>query len=516
MIRVHGPAISKVDRLDPRYIDLVSNNRRLTNKDATLWGEAAAMEAANRLNWIDLPHSSRELLPELDALHARFRNFTRVVLCGMGGSSLAPEVIASTFGKELFVLDSTDPNYVSSALVGDLTTTVIIVSSKSGSTIETASQLALFEEQLSLADLPASNHIVIVTDPGSPLDIESRSKGYSVVNADPQVGGRFSALTAFGLVPSAILGIDVSVLLDHAADALKALNESSIAVDLAYLIAYYAGQSGNGQYCAFSDTDSGMIGLADWIEQLIAESTGKDGVGRLPVVTESIASPVAGDALTISFSGPGEVVVLAELGEHFLLWEWVTALVGQTLGINPFDQPNVTEAKLNTAALLADWKSTPPVLAPNFVDGSVHIFASESTVQEALLAVIDHVSDDGYISIMAYLDRKADEELAQLRAILAAKSGRPVTFGWGPRFLHSTGQFHKGGPQNGVFLQITGDNNRDIKIPGQNFSFGTLIQAQALGDGKTLSERKRLVVRLHLTNREDGISDILSAARAIT
>lgn len=511
MISIHGPAVSKVDRLDPRYLDLVSANRRLARKDATLWGNSAATEAANRLNWIDLPLTSRQLLPELDALHARFRGFNRVVLCGMGGSSLAPEVIASTFGKDIFILDSTDPNYVSSSLMGNLSTTVVIVSSKSGSTIETASQLALFEARLAEANLLARNHIVIVTDPGSPLDVASRNKGYSVVNADPQVGGRFSALTAFGLVPSAILGIDVSVLLDHAADALKVLNESSLAVDLAYLISYCA-----GQYCAFSDTQSGMSGLADWIEQLIAESTGKNGVGRLPIVTESAASPVAGNALNISFSGLGELVVHADLGEHFLLWEWVTALIGQSLEINPFDQPNVTEAKLNTAALLADWIARPPALDPSRIDGAVQIFTSDSTVQEALLAVIDQVPDDGYIAVMAYLDRKADEELAQLRAILAAKSGRPVTFGWGPRFLHSTGQFHKGGPQNGVFLQITGENEKDIDIPGEGFSFGTLIQAQAQGDAKTLRGRDRLVVHLHLTNRAVGISEILSAARAIT
>ncbi|MBC7463240.1 MAG: hypothetical protein H7227_03150 [Actinobacteria bacterium] len=511
MISIHGPAVSKVDRLDPRYINLLSANRRLAKKDATLWGAAAAKEAENRLNWIDLASTSRDLLPELDSLHARFRDFTRVVLCGMGGSSLAPEVIASTFGKELFVLDSTDPDYVGRSFAGDLASTVVVVSSKSGSTIETSSQLALFEDQFTKANLMPKNHIVIVTDPGSPLDAASRAKGYTVVNADPQVGGRFSALTAFGLVPSALLGIDISVLLDSAADAREILeNENSLAVDLAYLISFCA-----GQYCAFTDAESGMIGLADWIEQLIAESTGKDGAGRLPVVTESTTAPVAGDALNISFSGKGELVVQGELGEHFLLWEWITALVGYALQIDPFNQPNVTEAKLKTAALLANWVSNPPVPVPNFVEGSVQIFAAAASVQAALLTVIDHVPDDGYISIMAYLDRKDDEELAQLRSILATKSGRPVTFGWGPRFLHSTGQFHKGGQQNGVFLQITGANRNDIDIPGKSFSFGTLIQAQALGDGQTLTERNRLVVRLHLTNRENGISEILSAAREI-
>jgi hypothetical protein len=189
--------------------------------------------------------------------------------------------------------------------------------------------------------------------------------------------------------------------------------------------------------------------------------------------------------------------------------------VGFALSIDPFNQPNVTEAKSKTAELLQSWVTTAPPATPVSTEGEVEIFADANSVKDALLILIDQLAKDGYIAVMAYLDRDNDEELAQLRSILATKSGRPVTFGWGPRFLHSTGQFHKGGQQNGVFLQITGDSKTDLHIPGQAFTFGTLIKAQALGDGQTLSARNRPVVRLHLRNRDEGISEILSAAREI-
>ena len=511
MILLHGSSTSKIDRFDPRFLALVEASERIAAKDSDLWGSAAREEAAVRLNWVDSPQSSRALLPELDALAARYRAFNQIVLCGMGGSSLAPEVIAASFNKDLFVLDSTDPDYVAQALNIDLTKTVVVVSSKSGSTVETASQRSLFESAFTKAGLNPTDHMVIVTDPGSPLDKDARSRGFTVVNADPNIGGRFSALTAFGLVPAALLGVDVSVLLDAATEVLSSFQgNQSPAVAAAFLLAYQS-----GQYLAFSDTDSGMPGLSDWIEQLIAESTGKERVGRLPVVIESIASPVGGDAMRISFSGKSDLVIEGELGEQFIFWEWVTALLGYALEIDPFNQPNVTEAKEQTASLLAAWAGKLPKFTPSFIDGAVEIFADASTVQDALTLVVDAVSADGYIAVMAYLDRKGDEELAQLRRVLAEKSSRPVTFGWGPRFLHSTGQFHKGGQQNGVFLQITGEPSLDIEIPGKEFTFKTLIAAQALGDGQALTSRGLTVVRLHLRNREDGIAEILSAARAI-
>jgi len=511
MISIKGSSLSKIDRTSAKYKELQAFHERLKTKDSTIWGPEAQAEAAVRLNWIDLPETSRELLPQFDALAAKHRDKTTVILCGMGGSSLGPEVIAQTFSKQLFVLDSTDPDYVAHALKAELAKSVVIVSSKSGSTIETASQRALFEGAFKDAGLNPIDHMVFVTDPGSPLDKQVRDGGFTVVNADPNVGGRFSVLSPFGLVPAALIGVDVSVLLDNAADTKAAFfADSQLVCDVAYLLTYVA-----DQYVAFTDQDSGMPGLSDWIEQLVAESTGKNQVGRLPVVAETAHNGREGGAFTIAFAGVADLVVAADLASQFIVWEWVTALVGAALGIDPFNQPNVTEAKEQTSALLNEWKGVLPSFAGDLNDGVLEIFGTGKNATDALTNLIAQIPDDGYIAIMAYLDRKDDVRVAELRAILADKSGRPVTFGWGPRFLHSTGQFHKGGQQNGVFLQITGDVKKDIAIPGQNYGFNTLVAAQALGDGKALASRKYPLLRFNLTNRAMGISELLDAAKSL-
>ena len=380
MITLLGNAISKVDRSDARYKALLEVHSRLAKKDSTIWGPAAQVEAAVRLNWIDLPESSRELLPALDALYAKHRDKTNVILCGMGGSSLGPEVIAQSFKKKLFILDSTDPDYVAHALNVNLAKTVVVVSSKSGSTIETASQRALFESAFTQASLTPQNHMVIVTDPGSPLDKQSREAGYSVINADPNVGGRFSVLSAFGLVPSALVGVDVSVLLDNASDAKSAfLKDPSLVVDVAYLLAYHA-----DQYLSYTDDGSAMPGLSDWAEQLVAESTGKNQVGRLPVVIEKAAT--SPNVFSIAYAGNADLVVEADLAAQFIIWEWVTALVGAALEIDPFNQPNVTEAKEQTSALLKEWSGLLPTFTAPHTDGAVEIFGDGDDFAKALRA----------------------------------------------------------------------------------------------------------------------------------
>jgi glucose-6-phosphate isomerase len=508
MLKISGHKVATIDRNSDLYKKIAAVNPRLTAKDSNIWGVAAQPEASVRLNWIDAPESSRELLPQLDALSAKFRNHKRVVLCGMGGSSLAPEVIAATYRKELFVLDSTDPVYIHHALAGDLTKTVVVVGSKSGSTIETASQRALFTEAFRALNLNPVDHMVIVTDPASPLDKSARADGYTVINADPNVGGRFSALTAFGLVPAALIGVDPSVLLDAAADAKSQIIESAIAIDIAYLL------SAAGQYLTYCDSDAAP-GLSDWIEQLVAESTGKNEVGRLPVVIESPSAVSAGEVFSVAFNGEADLVIAGDLGEQFFLWEWVTALVGAALEIDPFNQPNVTEAKEATSALLAEWNGVLPDFTADAIDGAVEIFGAGANLTEALRNFIQSIPAAGYVAVMAYLDRSGDSELAKLREIIARKSQRPVTFGWGPRFLHSTGQFHKGGQQNGAFLQITGITNGDVVIPGQTYGFKTLIMAQALGDLRALAKRKYPLLRLHLSDRSAGISQLLKAAEAL-
>jgi glucose-6-phosphate isomerase len=317
-----------------------------------------------------------------------------------------------------------------------------------------------------------------------------------VVNADPNVGGRFSALTAFGLVPAALMGVDPSLLLDSAADQKRELlNEQNVAIDLAYLLLTHS-----EQFVAFADSPE-IPGLSDWIEQLIAESTGKDQKGRLPVVIANSKEAIGSKQMLVTFADGGDLIVKGELGEHFIAWEWATALLGMALGIDPFNQPNVTEAKNATSELLSEWNNKLPALSDT------------ESPEKVLKEVIANAK--GYIAILAYLDRKDDVAISELRKILAEKSGLPVTFGWGPRFQHSTGQFHKAGQPNGSFLIITADAKEDFPIAGKEFTFQTLVMAQALGEFRALGARKYPVARLHLTDRVSGISSILTAAKAL-
>ena len=511
-MKIAGSSLASIDRESDLYRSLSDAHLRIAKKDATTWGAKAAAEAAVRLNWIDLPQTSTQLLPQLREVVEKFNFHTRVVLCGMGGSSLGPEVIAKSHQKKLFIFDSTDPQYAAHALSGDLATTVVIVSSKSGSTIETASQRAIFQRAFEEAALNPRDHMLFVTDPGSPLDKEVRADNFTVINADPHVGGRFSVLSAFGLTPAALIGAPVGEILAEAqAEMAHFLAHPQSVIDVAYTFATKV-----EQYLAFTDSGSQVPGLSDWIEQLIAESTGKDATGRLPIATETLEDARVGGSFTIAYSGSGaDLVTEGPLGAHFIFWEWVTALLGVALKIDPFNQPNVTEAKEQTSACLVEWNNQIPTLTPALTEKSVEIFGDGQSLKDALATFIEGVADGGYISIMAYLDRQDDAKIAELRAILARKANRPTQFGWGPRFLHSTGQFHKGGQRNGSFLQITGESDRDFKIPGRDFGLRTLVFAQAIGDNQALAARKYPLLRLHLSNRSAGIDEILAAARAL-
>ncbi len=509
MIEVHYK--NEVNKESQLYKRLHEAHRRLINKENTIWGSEAAAEASIRMDWLDLPSESRILLAQLDSLFAKHKHLTNVILCGMGGSSLGPEVIAHTFGKELFVLDSTDPNYVSHSLTSDWSKTLVIVGSKSGSTIETASQKSFFESCFEKAGLNKADHMIIVTDPKSPLDLASREVGFTVVNANPNVGGRFSVLGAFGLVPAALIGIDVSVILDSAADT----KDSLITDATPALLAAYAIITGTEQYFSITDENSGMPGLSDWIEQLVAESTGKNNLGRLPIVLDHSSDFVAGKHLSISFDGNSDLVVRGDLGSQFFFWQWVTALIAAGLSIDPFNQPNVQESKLASADLLEQWGNSLPPLGNLGVDGSIAFFNESTDIQKLISLFIQSVDSDGYLSVMAYLDRQNDLQIKALRDIIASKIDKPVTFGWGPRFLHSTGQFHKGGQSNGSFLQITAGFAKDYEIPGKKFSFGTLIMAQSIGDQNALEKRGLKTMRLHLLNRPEGIKQLLEIAKKL-
>ena len=494
-------------------------------KDATVWGPDAAKEAAIRLGWLDCVEVSRPLVGAIAELRTQLqgRGVDRVVLAGMGGSSLAPEVITSTYGVPLVTLDTTDPGQVAAALV-DLDRTVLVVSSKSGGTIETDSHRRVFEKAFSDNGIDPIERIVVVTDPGSPLEAIARDAGYRVFLADPNVGGRYSALTAFGLVPSGLAGVPIDELLDQAAALAPSLGtDDGPAVALGAALGGY-GNEGHDKI-VLVDAASGIVGFGNWAEQLIAESTGKQGRGLLPVVVEGVdaASYRPRDDEHLVAVGPRppspDTTVDGPLGAQFLLWEFATAVAGWALRIDPFDQPNVQESKDNTKAVLEKAGDGPlPEGDPAFVDGAIEVHGDRallgdaSTVADALAALLAAVPDRGYLAVMAYLDRLAEPQAAGLRDAFAARISHAVTFGWGPRFLHSTGQYHKGGPQVGAFLQVTAAHGTDLDVPGQPFTFGRLQLAQALGDLQALQSRERPVLRLHLIDRAAGLAQLLDSA----
>ncbi|MFC8409344.1 glucose-6-phosphate isomerase [Arthrobacter sp. NPDC057259] len=504
---------------------------RIFAKDPTLWGADAESEASVRLGWVEAATVSQPLVQDIlalrDELHAD--GVTRIVLCGMGGSSLAPEVIAGTAGVELTVLDSTDPEQVSAALADRLAETAIVVSSKSGSTLETDSQRRVFEHAFTEAGLDAKSRIIIVTDPGSPLDKSAREAGYrAVFNADPNVGGRYSALTAFGLVPSGLAGVDIQAFLDEAEETAEILNEDSEDNIGLALGAALGGTSPLRNKIVIAEDGSGIKGFADWAEQLIAESTGKLGTGVLPVVAGPHAPEVtsgAADVLVVrlvaadadvELSGD-QAAIAGGLAAQMMTWEFATAVAGRLLGINPFDQPDVEAAKVAARGLL---DAQPEPTPANFTDGAIEVRGGDwlggaGSAAEAVTALLGQLGSDGYLSVQAYFDRLSYAPLEGVRDELAAATGRPVTFGWGPRFLHSTGQFHKGGPAIGVFLQVTAASATDLSIPDRPFSFGELISAQAAGDAQVLSEHGRPVLRLHLTDRAAGVAQLQQLVRSL-
>jgi len=525
-----GAAADAVARLIPGLID-DGIAGRITSQDPSVWGPAAEEESAKRLGWTEAVAISDALVDEIlalrDSLHER--GVSHIVLGGMGGSSLAPEVITRTYGVPLTVLDATDPEQVRSALADRLAQTAVVISSKSGSTVETDSQKRVYESAFRAADIEPTERIIVVTDPGSPLDVAARADGYRVFNADPNVGGRYSALTAFGLVPSGLAGVDIRELLDEA----QAM-QLELAIDDAdnpglVLGAAIAGTQPLKDKLGIVADGTHIVGFGDWAEQLIAESTGKDGKGILPVVLD-VDSPelsldlpdlqvvrlVANERATHEVAD-GEIEISGSLGGQILVWEYATAIAGHILGINPFDQPDVESAKIATRGLL---DARPEPTKPAFATGGIEVRASGLTpgaesLRAVISALVDAVPADGYIAIQAYLDRVAYPEAVELRDLLAARAKRPVTFGWGPRFLHSTGQFHKGGPAIGVFLQLVATGGEDLEIPDRPFTFGQLLQAQAAGDASVLADHGRPVLSLSVTDVRAALAELRTAIGAL-
>ena len=507
---------------EPRTVIVLTMIFSIVINSAVVWD--SWQEARKRLAWTDLHVTSVPLVAQVTSLRDELRGagLDRVVLCGMGGSSLAPEVICATAGVPLTVLDSSDPDMVREAIDEDLERTVVVVSSKSGGTVETDSQRRAYEHAFEVAGIDPATRIVVVTDPGSPLDTEASEKGYRVFYADPEVGGRYSALTAFGLVPSGLAGADIAALLEQAdeiAEDVAADDATNPALVLGALLG--VANADGADKLVLADAGSTNVGFGDWVEQLVAESTGKQGKGILPVV---VGRP---DAPNADASTPDEVVgmigpmsddhpqaasgygfaVDAPLGALFLLWEYATAIAGHVIGINPFDQPDVESAK-QAAREMLEGSSEGPVAV--FSDGGITVYDysgwlpdDTTTVREAVASLLDELDPErGYVAVQAYLDRTRETGLSDARDVLASRTGRPTTFGWGPRFLHSTGQYHKGGPTTGVYLQVTGDPDQDLDVPGRPFTFGEFLIAQAVGDAGVLTGHGRPVLRLHLDRSE--------------
>jgi len=524
-IAVSGAAAEAVERIVPQLVsDLVASG--ITAGDGSLWGPDAEEESSKRLGWTEAVAVGRPMVDDIYALRDKLRaaGVDHLVLGGMGGSSLAPEVITRTYGVELTVLDSTDPGQVLAALGDRLATTAVVISSKSGSTVETDSQKRIYEKYFTDAGIDPLERIVIVTDPGSPLDVSARAAGYRVFNADPTVGGRYSALTAFGLVPSGLAGVDLEELLDEAEAVMVELAVDNAANPGLVLGAAMTAKSKLG----IVPDGTHILGFGDWAEQLIAESTGKLGKGILPVVLD-VDSPELGEDLPdlqiVRLVGDwddtrevadGEIEIAGSLGGQILVWEYATAVAGRILGINPFDQPDVESAKIATRALI-DNPSKPAepafVVGDIEVRGTADVVAQATDLEGAIFALLSQLPEDGYVSIQAYVDRVAHPGLVALRDEVARRAKRPVTFGWGPRFLHSTGQFHKGGPAVGVFLQVLTADDEDLQIPDRPFTFGQLIRAQAEGDASVLADHGRPVLSLTLRNPAASLPVVIDALK---
>lgn len=503
--------------------------RRLVAKDASLWGTSADA-SENWLGWVDLPRTGEERLGDWSGFAAAERDagIERVVVLGMGGSSLAPEVFERIFGGEwpvVVVLDSTHPDAVRRLDERlELERTLFVVSSKSGTTVETLSLFEYFWARAAeLAD--RGRHFVAITDPGSPLEARARRlRFHRIFTAPPDVGGRYSALSAFGLVPAALTGVDIRALVGRARRALDEFSAgtSRSALDLE-LGAFLGELAVAGIDKLTIVTSPGLEAFPDWLEQLVAESTGKEGRGMLPVVGEPLAEPEAyrDDRLFVgvlldaarggAVDGALECLSVAgfpvartwladplDLGREMLRWEISVALAGAVLGIDPFSQPDVERAKRLARQVMAGESE-----ALRAVEAIERRRAEEVTTTD-LESWLGEASVP-YVAICAYLPSgdETTRRLARLRAALRRRSQSAVTVGIGPRFLHSTGQFHKGGPSGGRFLQIVCPPSRDLPIPGGEATFGELIAAQADGDAAVLAERGHAVLRIELGGSED-------------
>lgn len=506
---------------------------RIWQRDHTVW-RRDPMEISNRLGWLEVAETMRAHAAEMAAFGEAVRSmrFKHAVLLGMGGSSLCPEVLRATFGSrrghpELIVLDSTVPAWVrrvSRAI--DPRRTLFIVSSKSGSTIEVMSFFkhfwAMVERQ---KHGKAGENFIAITDPGASLSALAKQYGFRRAFLNPpDIGGRYSALSYFGLVPAALMGLDLPALLDPAIEMMNACKVEAGSNPAAWLGAAMGALAKSGQDKITLVASPSIAAFGLWAEQLIAESTGKDRRGIVPIALEP-AAPIEAyshDRLFVVMRVEGDAnaaldrhvaalrnagyPVLAidlhrrdELGAEFFRWEMATAIAGHILGIQPFNQPNVQESKDNTQRVLDKYKSTGAFKADPPADA------------ESLDDLLGRAKPGDYVALMGYFQESPQiaAALHRLRLAILERRHLPTTFGYGPRFLHSTGQLHKGGADNGLFIQLTANAGRDVRIPGELFSFRVLSTAQAIGDLASLRAHKRRVIHIDLgSNVAAGIREL--------
>ncbi|MES9540191.1 glucose-6-phosphate isomerase [Actinomadura sp. NPDC000600] len=512
----------------------------LASRSAKLWGPDAAPLAARRLGWLGLPETSRYLRDRLAGLAREVRSagLDRVVLAASGGPALAAETICRTAGAELTVLDTTDPHEVSAALASGLDRTLVVVADDGveADALRRVFGRAFAEAGLEGADL--AGRFVVVAEEGSDLQRTAQEAGHRFVTAESDVDGRFGALGARALAPAMLAGADAEPLLDEASRLAAVLRQPYDNPALALGAALASSALGARDKLVIADLGSGLDGFAAWAEQLVAGTMGKDGKGLLPVVVEGVDAAgfeLTGDLRRVILGrrpdepGPGReagVSVAGPLGAQFLLWEYAVAVACRVIGADPFAEPDTGESRESTAALLRSEEGAAPTVVhrpPELVEGAVEVHAPEGvlrgaqTLTEALDTVLEDVEDGGYLALLAYLDRSGDAVAAGLRPLLAARGAKvrkhpvPVTFGWGPRYLHTAGQYHKGGPANGAFLQITGAVTRDVPVPGRPYTLGELQLAQAFGDLRVLRSLGRPAYRIHLRDRAEGLAQLAAA-----
>jgi len=519
---------------------------RLWGHDASLW---TGGDESRWLGWLDIPDRMQQTLGSLAGFRTDAQRYEHVLLLGMGGSSLGPEVLALTFGRQtgwpqFHVVDSTDPTQIRDIEASlDLARTLVIVSSKSGSTLEPNALEAYFHAKITaaLGAEEAAKRLVAVTDPNSGLQRVAKAEGFQrLFLGDPEIGGRYSVLSPFGLVPAAAMGLDLARLIASAEAMAAACKPGIAAVDNPGLTlgAILAAALADGRDKLTIYSGPGLDAFGGWAEQLIAESTGKNGHGIVPIDAKQVSDPgvYAADRLFVHLALKGRpdprnaaIQALADAGhpvvrievadsyavaQEFFRWEIATAVAGAIMGIHPFDQPDVEAAKIATRKLTDEYEQsgTMPEETPILVEGGIKLYADAAnasqlaalagakTLDAYLKAHLDRLGPGDYAALLAFLpmNQRTQTILEGARLVIRDAKHAAVCLGFGPRFLHSTGQVYKGGPNTGVFLQVTCEEQEDLAVPAKRYGFGVIKAAQARGDFAVLAERGRRALRVHL------------------